>query len=115
MNAASPEPLLVCEDLRVDAEGVPACDGLAFRTTGEHVLVLGAPRALFDAIIGVVPVARGALRVRGTVAVTATKNRTVAGAPLEPPLPPRWTLREYVVWSARLAGLANADAESRAD
>ena len=54
-----PEPLLLVEDLRVDVDGVPACDGLTLRTSGDRVLVLGAPRAFYEAVCGVRPVVRG--------------------------------------------------------
>jgi ABC-2 type transport system ATP-binding protein len=110
----SSEPLVFAEDLRVDVDGVPACDGLTLRTTGDRVLVLGASRALFEALTGLRPVVRGALRVRGTDAGVAAREGTVAGAPLDPPLPPKWTALEYVVWSARLAGHKAADARALA-
>jgi ABC-type multidrug transport system ATPase subunit len=104
------EPLLVCEDLRLDVEGVPVCDGLTARTTGERVLVLGAPRALFEATCGLRPVVRGALRICGTDASDAVRKGVVAGARLDPPLPPKWTVLEYVTWSSRLAGHSRGDA-----
>lgn len=108
------EPLLAVEDLRVDVDGLPACDGLTLRTSGERVLVLGAPRALFEAACGVRPVMRGALRVRGQDAGDATRCGRVTGAPLEPALPPKWSVLEYVTWSSRLAGHSSADAKSLA-
>jgi ABC-2 type transport system ATP-binding protein len=109
-----PTPLVVADDLRLDVEGVPACDGLALRTTGERVLILGAPRALFEALTGLRSVARGALRLRGAAAGTAARDGLVAGAPLDPPLPPKWTALEYATWSARLAGFDAADARALA-
>lgn len=111
----SAEPLLVVDDLRVDIDGVPVCDGLTARTTGDRVLVLGAPRALFEATCGLRPVVRGALRVLGHDAVDAARQGIVAGAPLDPPLPPKWTVLEYVRWSARLAGHSARDARTLAD
>lgn len=113
MAASSrPEPLLAAEDLRVDVDGVPACDGLTFRTRGEHVLVLGAPRALFDAITGLASVVRGTLAVRGVPANQAAARGVVAGAESNLPTPPRWTVTEYVSWSARLAGVPAAAARA---
>lgn len=104
----------MAEDLRVDVDGVPACDGITFRTTGERVLVLGAPRALFEATTGLVQVMRGELRLRGVPAAQAVMKRAVAGAAMNPPTPPRWTVTEYVEWSARLAGLSKAEARANA-
>lgn len=110
----STEPLVFAEDLRIDVDGVPACDGLTLRTTGERVLILGAPHALFEALAGLRPVIRGALRVRGSAASSAVSEGTVAGAPLDPPLPPKWTALEYVTWSARLVGHTTGDARTLA-
>ncbi|MDF2698321.1 MAG: transporter related protein [Labilithrix sp.] len=113
--ATGPEPLLVAEDLRVDIDGVPACDGISFRTQGTHVLVLGAPRALFEATTGLAAVVRGALAVRGIAARQAATRGIVAGAAKDPPVPPRWTVTEYVEWSARLAGVPSALAKANAE
>jgi ABC-2 type transport system ATP-binding protein len=102
--------LLTASDLRVDVEGVPALDGLTLATTGEHVLVLGAGRALFDAAAGLRLASRGELRIDGASPRAAVRERIAACAPLDPPLPPRWTLLQYVTWSARLAGHARGEA-----
>ncbi len=110
--SSPPDPLLVAEDVRVDVDGVPACDGLTFRTKGEHVLVLGAPRALFDATTGLSRVVRGGLSIRGVAAADAVARAVVAGADSDPPMPPRWTVSEYVSWSARLAGVPAAAARA---
>ncbi len=112
--ATRSEPLLVANDLRVDVDGLPACDGITLRTTGEHVLVLGAPRALFDAVTGLARVVRGSLDVRGVAAAEAVPRGVVAGAPMDPPVPPRWTVTEYVQWSARLAGVPASEARASA-
>ena len=103
-------PLLEAEQVRVDDAGVPAIDGLTLATTGEHVLILGAPRALFEAASGVRGVAHGALRVRGESAREALRSTHIAGAPLDPAMPPAWSARKYVTWSARLCGHARASA-----
>jgi ABC-type taurine transport system ATPase subunit len=109
-----PEPLLHIEDLRVDVDGVPACDGLTLRTSGERVLVLGAPRPLYEATCALRPVMRGILRIRGSAPEAAVRDGLVAGAPLDPPLPPKWTVLDYVTWSSRLAGHTKADARTLA-
>lgn len=110
----STEALVFAEDLRIDVDGVPVCDGLTFRTNAERVLVLGAPRVLFEALAGLRPVVRGALAIRGSAAKIAVSQGIVAGAPLDPALPPKWTALEYVVWSSRLAGHTAGDARSLA-
>ena len=107
-------PLLEADRVRVDVHGAPAVDGLSLATEGDHVLVIGTPRALFEAASGVRAIARGELRVAGTGAVEALRTRTIAGAPLDLPLPPRWSPREYAIWSARLVGHARGVAASLA-
>jgi ABC-2 type transport system ATP-binding protein len=106
------ESLLHVEDLRVDVDGVPAVDGLTARTSGDRVVVLGGPRALFEATAGRRPVARGTLHVRGSAPVAAVREGILAGAPLDPPLPPKWTALDYVTWSSRLAGHTASDART---
>ena len=108
------DALILAEDLRVDVDGVPACDGLTLRTSGERVLLLGAPHALFEALAGIRPIKRGTLSVRGTSLATAVADGVVAAASLDPPLPPKWTATEYVTWSARLAGHTTGDAKTLA-
>jgi ABC-type multidrug transport system ATPase subunit len=83
---------------------VPAIDGLALASAGDHVLLLGSPRALFEAAAGMRPVARGTLLIEGMRARQAIRAGVAACAPLDPPLPNAWTVVQYVTWSARLAG-----------
>ena len=110
----STEPLLLVEDLRIDVDGVPACDGLTLQTTSDRVLLLGATHALFETLGGLRPVVRGALRVRGHATSVAARDRHLAAAPLDPALPPKWNATEYVTWSARLVGHSAADARALA-
>lgn len=106
--------MLLANDLRVDAEGAPACEGLSFRSSGSHLLVLGAPRALFVAATGLTSPSRGTLTIRGVDSDEAVGLGLIAGAPLDPALPPKWTILEYVEWSARLSGAATAEARAAA-
>jgi ABC-2 type transport system ATP-binding protein len=110
-----PDPVLLASELRVDVEGVPGCEGLSFRTKGEKVLVLGAPRALFLAATGLLPAVAGAITVRGLAPNLAVGQGVIAGAALDPPLPPRWTVKEYVTWSARLSGAPGSEAGTVAE
>lgn len=112
-----PASLLAAEDVRIDVDGVPACDGLGFRTRpgSARVLVLGAPRALFEATAGLARVVRGSLTVRGADASSAARSGMLAAVPQDPPLPPRWKVAEYIQWSARLAGVPADEAKRSAD
>jgi ABC-type multidrug transport system ATPase subunit len=109
------QPLLASSSLRVDVGGTSAVDGLTLATTGDRLLVLGAARALFEAAAGLRAIARGELRVAGQDPADALRAGSLAGAPLDPPLPSLWTVRQYVVWSARLAGYPAGTAGALAD
>jgi ABC-2 type transport system ATP-binding protein len=108
------QPLLAASSLRVDAGGAPAVDGLSLATTCDRVLVLAAARALFEAAAGLRGVARGELWVEGVWPREAIRARMAACAPLDPPLPPRWTVAAYATWSARLAGHGRSAAKALA-
>lgn len=126
MTSNAPAPLLAARDLRVGRSGLglglglgatgsaPAVDGLTLTATGRRLLVLGAPRALFEAVAGVAPVTRGDLTVAGTPARAALAAGLVAGAPLDPAMPPAWTCARWIGWSARLAGRSAGDARTLA-
>ncbi|HVJ91863.1 MAG TPA: hypothetical protein VM580_18815 [Labilithrix sp.] len=115
MTAHAADPLFAAVDLRVDIDGVPACDGLTLETKGQRVVVLGAPRALFEATTGIARAVRGTCSVRGVPASVAVTRGIVAGVAMDPPMPPRWTVTEYVRWSARLAGVPSDLSRTRAD
>ncbi|MGO8999240.1 MAG: bacterio-opsin activator domain-containing protein [Polyangiaceae bacterium] len=106
--------LLATDDLRIDVHGVAVVDGLTLATEHDRVVVVGAPRALFEAACGVVRPSRGAIRIQGTASSDALDAGVIAGAPVDPPLPPTWTPLAYVAWSARLAGFGRAEAGARA-
>lgn len=114
MNETTASPLLSMQDARIDVDGVPAIDGLSLVTQGEHVLVLGAPRAAFHAATGVLAAVRGKIAIRGASPEVAVRDRLIAGCPLDPPLPPKWTPLEYITWSARLSGHDKTTAKTNA-
>ncbi len=107
-------PLLSTASLRVDEGGAPVIDGLSVTSTGARLLVLGAAPGLFTAAAGLRPAARGEIRIEGLAPIEAVRRRVAAGAPLDPPMPPKWTPRQYVTWSARMAGSDRAQARELA-
>jgi ABC-type multidrug transport system ATPase subunit len=114
--------LLEARDLRVDtppgssgSSGAPCIDGLSLESQGRRLLVLGAPRGLFAAVSGMIAPSRGSLLIDGEPSRSALALNLVAGAPLDPPLPPTWTPRSYTSWSSRLAGHTAPDAGERTD
>jgi ABC-type multidrug transport system ATPase subunit len=108
------DPMFATSSLRIDVAGVPAIDGLTFASTGERLLVLGAPSALFEVAAGMRAPTRGDALLEGRLPVNAVREGLAAGAPVDPPLPPRWTVVQYVTWSARLVGHARSDASDLA-
>jgi ABC-type multidrug transport system ATPase subunit len=109
---AAVSPLLASSSLRVDVAGTPAIDGLTLESTGQWVLVLGASRGLFEAAAGLRDIEHGDLLVAGAPPVSASRSGAAAAAPIDPPLPPRWTVFQYIRWSARLSGLSGATCEA---
>lgn len=107
--------IVTASDLRIDVGGVPAIDGMTLATTGDRVLVLGAARALFQGAAGLRALARGQLHVEGLAPVEAIRAGRASCAPLDPPMPPTWTLFQYVKWSARLAGHSRGTATGLAE
>src|ERR1700733_11314405 len=85
------QPLLAASSLRLDVARVPAVDGLSLTSTGSRLLVLGAARALFESAAGLRACTRGELRVSGDLPLDALRGGTMAGAPLDPLMPPDWT------------------------
>ena len=56
--------LLETTTLRVDIGGVPCVDGLSMVTSGDHVVILGAPSGLFEAVSGTLVGARTSALLR---------------------------------------------------
>lgn len=116
-------PVLHAEDARITIDDVVAIDHLTARSRGDRVLCTGEAEALFAALTAVPLRARaaprtdedlpgqphvtaGSLFVAGKDVATNAHLALVGVAPLDPPLPPRFTAHEYVTWSARLAGFS---------
>jgi ABC-2 type transport system ATP-binding protein len=122
----SADPVILAEDARIAVDGVAAIERLSLATTGDRVLLAGDAGALLSAITGVpraavapagegdgdderMPgeafVVAGTLRLAGRDVEKGEHVAIMGAAPLDPPLPPKWTAEEYVAWSARLAGV----------
>src|SRR5258706_8383324 len=109
-------PLLVARDLRVDVDGTAAIEGATFETHGGSIAVAGDGDGLLRALAGKAEVRAGALAILGLDVGSRAhfEAGTVGIAPLDPPLPPRFTPGEYLEWGARLAGLDRASARESA-
>ncbi|RLB64662.1 MAG: ABC transporter ATP-binding protein [Deltaproteobacteria bacterium] len=119
-------PTIEAEDARIAIGDSTMMDGLSLRTRGDRVLLIGSAEALVAAISGspggddqttASPVARvvsGSLRVAGAD-VAAREHVGLCGvAPLDPPMPLRWTVQEYLSWGARLGGARRRQAKALA-
>src|ERR1700722_19056757 len=110
--AAVVAPLLELVHTRIDVEGVPTVDGLSLTTGGDRIVILGGAKVLFEAASGMRVPTHGEIRARGVAARSAARIGLLAGAPCDPPFPAKWTVRDYVTWSARLAGHGPGDARA---
>jgi ABC-2 type transport system ATP-binding protein len=112
----SEAPLLAARDLRVDVDGTVVVEGANLETRGNSVAIVGDGYGLLRAIAGEAAVRSGSLAVNGLDVSRREQLRPSALglAPLDPPLPPRWTAREYLVWGSRLAGMNRASARESA-
>jgi ABC-2 type transport system ATP-binding protein len=109
------EPLFRAMELRIDVAGVPRIDGLTAELGGSRGAILGAARALFEAVAGIAAPSAGRLTVLGHEPRAALRRAILASAPLDPPLPPKWTATAYASWCARLAGHDARSARARAE
>jgi ABC-type multidrug transport system ATPase subunit len=119
-------PTLEAEGARIMVGHTTALADLSVRTRGDRVLLAGSAEALVAAIIGVPPgphdhdadpparVVEGALRVGGADVATGQHVARCGVAPLQPLLPPKWTVQEYLGWGARLGGARKPAAKALA-
>lgn len=108
---SSPSPLLQAENLRIDLEGVIALERTSFRTEGSSLALAGEVTALMSALAGIAKPMAGSLRLFGRDVGKGEHLEIVGLAPLDPPLPPKWTALDYVAWSARLAGIPKSSSK----
>jgi ABC-2 type transport system ATP-binding protein len=111
-------PLVSARDLRVDVDGAVALDHVTFEVSGRSLALWADSLALEGALAGTAAIRSGTLSLMGREvnARTGTAAAEAVGlAPFDPPLPPRWTVREYLLAGARLAGTARRGAHLAAD
>jgi ABC-type multidrug transport system ATPase subunit len=107
--------VLTIEDMRVDVGGVPDTDGLTLRSEARHLVILGGGRGLFEALGGTSSLQRGRVAIEGSDPRALVREGALASAPIDVPLPPKWSALEYATWSARLGGAEEAPARSVAE
>ena len=111
---ANEPALLEAKEVRVDRGGAPELENLSFTSAAkasERAVVLGAPRAFFDACAGIERVKSGDLRIAGVEAHEAARSGRTAASPASMRVPEKWTLLDLATWSARLGGASKVRAE----
>jgi len=130
----SPEdtpPLLSAEGVRITIDEVVAMEHLDALTEGDRLVVAGDSLPLMAVLLGaaleggadleplegppsIAEVAAGVLKVAGATVADGQHHTVVGAAPLDPALPADWTVGEYLIWSARLAGARSRAAKQHA-
>lgn len=106
--------LLVLESARIEAGGAIG-GALTAAGGGERLVVAGAFRPLFRLLTADARLASGRALLAG-VPVAEAVQRGVAGVALcDPAFVAEWTVQRFLVESATLAGISQADARRRAD
>jgi len=117
-------PTLEAQDARVVVGDAAMMVGLSLRTRGDRVLMVGSTEALVAAIGGIsrfsvsdgadlaARITDGWLRVAGADVASGDHVARCGVAPLEPLVPPGWTVQEYLGWGARLGGAPRGDAKA---
>ncbi|MBI4700660.1 MAG: ABC transporter ATP-binding protein [Deltaproteobacteria bacterium] len=112
-------PVLLAQAARIAVDGVVAYAELDLATRGDRVLCMGDTGPLLGALCGTSRVApgrgdgppgglarvvAGSLRLLGRDVRRGEHYAASGLAPLDPPLPARWPVVDYLGWAARLAG-----------
>jgi ABC-type multidrug transport system ATPase subunit len=119
---SSERPLLFAEAARVMLAGAVALDDVSLTTHGDRLVLAGDYRPLLHGLtagasapeIDDVRIANGRLELAG-LDVARGDHLAIAGFALaDLPIPLSWSARQYLEWSARLAGCRRRDASARA-
>jgi ABC-type multidrug transport system ATPase subunit len=99
-------PLLAAHDLRIDMGGAIAIERATFASHGNALALLGDEHGVLSAMAGAAVIRSGTLSILGTDVSDGTHLRSnqVGIAPLDPPIAPQWTARDYLMWGSRLSG-----------
>ncbi len=101
---------LVCQNARIDLAGVPLLEGLTLESHAERLALLGAWSPLFQLALGEAVLSQGDLKVLDLPLVPALRSGKLGVACLDPPLPAKWRVLDYLRESARLGGVGRGQA-----
>lgn len=106
MTSPGPPPLLRLAGARIDAPGDgPLAEALTAEAAGPRVGLVGSWTPLFRALVREAQVVAGRAEVLGVPVGLAVARGSLGVALAAAPLPPGWRGSDYVLESARLAGL----------
>jgi ABC-type multidrug transport system ATPase subunit len=108
------EPLLVLQRARIDAGGAVVFDGISVATRGDQVGLVGAWDPLFDWLGGRARLTSGSARIRGLEPHDALDGPRLGLALADTDLPDAWTALDYLIESAKLAGVSAHTAHASA-
>lgn len=96
---------------RIDREGAALCDRLTFRISGERLVLAGAGASAVMAVLCArANLVAGELVLDGCDVSRGEHRGVAAVAPLDPPMPSRTTVVEYVALSFFAGGLKRREA-----
>ena len=105
-------PLVSLRDLRVDVDGAAVVDHVTFTSSGHSLAVWADDLAFERALAGAATIRTGELSVLGHQLNGARAPLPFVGVALgDPPLPASWTVRQYLIAGATLAGCARREAQ----
>jgi len=106
VTSPGPPPLLRLDGARIDAPGDgPLAEALTAEAAGPRVGLVGSWTPLFRALVRDARVVAGRAEVLGVPIELAVARGSLGVALAAAPLPPGWQGSDYVLESARLAGL----------
>jgi len=106
--------LLRCQDARIDVGGSVALEGLSFVIDAERAALIGQVSPLLRLFSGGAEITAGQVSVCGQAPSAALRSGEAGFAPLDLELPPKFTVLDYLVESARLLGVSQRQAEALA-
>ncbi len=127
-------PVLSADEVHISVDGATVLAGVQLRTQSNRVLLSGMSTPLMNVLTGLTDsalrfgpepstespstetrIVSGKLQLLGRD-VASRQHHAIAGfAPLDPPLPQRWSVKEYLKWAARLSGHGSRHARLHAD
>ncbi len=109
-----PDLFVEAQRASVERRGATLAEPATFSITASRSIVIGLPGALLPCLVGLSEITSGTLRVAGLAPRNAIAARRLAGALCDFKWPDDLSLRDVLLWSARVAGSTKEVATKRA-